>query len=262
MQMLQVAVQQGADLDKLQKLMDLHERWEASQARKAYTAAFALFKANPPKILKDRHVSYTTTRGTTEYNHASLANVTGSIVEGLSAVGITHRWAVEQKDKAISVTCVLTHVGGHSESTTLTSLPDESGGKNSIQAISSAVSYLQRYTILAATGLATDDQDDDARELGLGDDPKGYASPKGPPVEVDTGTVNRLHSRFMDALDADLEEVQKARAVYNVHLDAVKDSDVYIAVGTKLGTKQRAVKEYVAMHKKAMKDEPMSTNGK
>jgi hypothetical protein len=50
---------------------------------------------------------------------------------------------------------------GHSESTSLSASPDTSGSKNAIQAIGSTVSYLQRYTILALTGLATEDMDDD-----------------------------------------------------------------------------------------------------
>ena len=49
------------------------------------------------------------------------------------------------------------------------SLPDTSGSKNSIQAISSAVTYLQRYTLLAATGLSTSELgnlDNDGRGTG------------------------------------------------------------------------------------------------
>ena len=52
---------------------------------------------------------------------------------------------------------------GHSESTTLQSPPDASGGKNSIQAIGSAVTYLSRYTLLAITGLATGENEDDGQ---------------------------------------------------------------------------------------------------
>src|SRR5690606_35194749 len=63
-----------------------------------------------------------------------------------------------------SVTCVITHELGHSERTTLSAAPDESGGKNSIQAVGSTVTYLQRYTLMAATGLAAKDMDDDGRK--------------------------------------------------------------------------------------------------
>jgi len=43
-------------------------------------------------------------------------------------------------------------------------MPDMSGGKNAIQAVISAKSYLERHTLLAATGLTTKDiEDDDGR---------------------------------------------------------------------------------------------------
>ena len=162
-QMLQIAVQQGADLDKLEKLMDLQERWEANQARKAYVAAMSAFKANPPKILKDKLVDFQTNRGRTTYMHATLGAVVSAVIEGLGAQGITHRWSTQQEANRITVICTLTHLDGHSESNQLTAGADESGGKNSIQAVASTVSYLQRYTLLAATGLATHDQDNDAQ---------------------------------------------------------------------------------------------------
>jgi hypothetical protein len=164
MHMLQVALDQGADLAKLEQLMALQERWEANEARKAYVSAMAQFKRNPPDILKRKHVHFQTSKGTTEYMHATLADVCAAAIKGLADVGISHRWDVEQKDGQITVHCVLTHQQGYSERTTLTGRADDSGGKNAIQAIASAVTYLQRYTLLSATGLATRDmQDDDGR---------------------------------------------------------------------------------------------------
>jgi ERF superfamily protein len=159
MQLLAVAVQQGADIDKLEKLMALQERWEANNARKAFTVAMAKFKESPPKIVKDKEVSF----GTTNYKHAELDQVTEKIAAALSAVGISHRFAINQADNKITVHCVLTHALGHSETTSLASAADTSGNKNGIQAIGSAVSYLQRYTLLAATGLATGLEDDDGK---------------------------------------------------------------------------------------------------
>ena len=52
---------------------------------------------------------------------------------------------------------------GHSEETTLKAPPDTSGSKNSIQAIGSTVTYLERYTLLAATGMAAAGMDNDGR---------------------------------------------------------------------------------------------------
>jgi hypothetical protein len=56
---------------------------------------------------------------------------------------------------------------GHSELTKMTAPSDTSGQKNSIQAIASTITYLQRYTLLAATGLTTKDMPDDDGKGGV-----------------------------------------------------------------------------------------------
>lgn len=167
MRMLQIAMDQGADLAKLEQLMALQERWEKSEARKAYVAAIARFKKNPPEILKRKRVHFENNKGgTTSYMHAELADVCAGAIRGLAEVGISHHWEVEQDASLITVHCVLTHEQGHSERTTLKGPADQSGGKNAIQAIASAVTYLERYTLLAATGLATRGTDNDGGGAG------------------------------------------------------------------------------------------------
>jgi hypothetical protein len=156
-ELLRIAVSQNADIDKLEKLLALQERWERNEARKAFVVAMAKFKADPPDITKNKHVKF----GTTEYDHATLDHVCDAVTKGLSQHGISHRWKVDQADASIRVTCILTHDLGHSEETTLHGPADSSGSKNSIQAIGSTLTYLQRYTLLAATGLAAGNSDND-----------------------------------------------------------------------------------------------------
>ena len=146
------AVAKGADLEKLKGLLDLQERWERNEALKAYNAAMSAFKADPPIIEKDKTVSF----GNTKYNHATLANVTAKINAALSKHGLSASWQVKQNG-TVSVTCKITHIKGHSEETTLSAPADTSGSKNAIQAIGSTISYLERYSLLALTGLATSD---------------------------------------------------------------------------------------------------------
>jgi|JI9StandDraft_1071089.scaffolds.fasta_scaffold35387_5 hypothetical protein len=160
-------MQQGGSMDLLamERLMGLQERWDANEAKKAYHAAMAAFKQNPPTILKDKHVEFTTSKGTTAYDHATIGNVVKQIVASLAEHDLSHSWSTEQLDGGqVAVTCTITHKAGHSESVTLKAGRDESGGKNSIQALGSAITYLQRYTLLAITGLAVEDgSDDDGR---------------------------------------------------------------------------------------------------
>lgn len=159
------AYEKGESIDTLTKLLELQERYERRESEKAFNLALASFKANPPKILKDKHVSFDTSKGKTEYSHASLANVVYTISESLSNYGLCASWETNQDSGQISVTCILSHELGYKVKTTLSALSDQSGGKNSIQAIGSTVSYLQRYTLLSITGLATHDQDDDANNI-------------------------------------------------------------------------------------------------
>lgn len=156
------ALQAGATIEQMQGLLALQKDWEANEARKAYVAAMAEFKKNPPEIFKRKAVNFTTRDGdTTSYSHATIGDVTALTVAGLAANGFSHRWDTKQADGKITVSCILTHNLGHSESTTLEAAPDSSGKKNAIQQVASAVTYLQRYTLLAACGLATKDMEDD-----------------------------------------------------------------------------------------------------
>lgn len=168
-EMIEKAVSGGADLDKLEKLLSLQERWEANEAKKAYNVAMAEFKKNPPKIEKDKKVGYSTQKGNVGYSHATLANVVEKITKELSKHGLSASWKTTQNG-AVTVTCIITHLKGHSEETTLSAPSDSSGSKNAIQAIGSTITYLERYTLLAALGLATHDQDDDGQSVETVDD--------------------------------------------------------------------------------------------
>src|SRR3990167_6322726 len=92
------AITGGADLEKLGKLLELQERWDANQAKKAYHISMTAFKANPPEIDKDRKVSYLNVK----FSHASLSNVTKKINEFLSRQGLSASWSIKQNG-AISV---------------------------------------------------------------------------------------------------------------------------------------------------------------
>lgn len=158
---LQNAIEKGLSLDSVERMIELQQKYDGIQAEKAYNAAMAEFKKNPPVILKDSAVGYKNKDDSfTGYKHASLGNVTDAIGKALANHGLFAQWKNTQ-DSKITVTCYIKHKDGHSESTFLSALPDNTGKKNAIQQVASTITYLQRYTILSLTGLATIDQDDD-----------------------------------------------------------------------------------------------------
>lgn len=153
------AVEQGATMEVLEKLLALQERWEANQARRAFEEAITAAKAHMPIIAKNRTVSYGGA-GKTSYKHEDLAEIARTVDPVLGEHGLSYRFRTNQIDGRVSVTCIVSHRDGHSEENTLSSGYDTSGSKNPIQAIGSAVTYLQRYALKAALGLAASDEDD------------------------------------------------------------------------------------------------------
>jgi len=166
-QLLQLAIENNSSIETMERLMDLQDRHDAKEAERAFVAALNAFKANPPKLIKNKHVSFPSKDGKTEYDHATLDHISEEVGKALSEHGIAHRWKVHQggingaDPGKIEVSCILTHKDGHSESVSIYGYPDESGKKNRIQQVASTITYLQRYTLLAATGLAPANVDDD-----------------------------------------------------------------------------------------------------
>ena len=162
MEMLNSAITRGDSLDKLERLMDLNDRWEKAQAKKAFIEAKAAFKASAPVITRDK----TNTQYKSKY--ASIGNVVNTINEALSKHGLDADWQFDQSN-GIRVTCILTHVAGHSESVSLVGTPDTSGAKNPLQQIKSTLTYLKLATFEAVTGIATREGnlDDDGNASGV-----------------------------------------------------------------------------------------------
>lgn len=164
MAMLDRAVATGAGLDTIEKLMNLQDRWEKNEARKAFDEAMAAAKAEIPVIAKNREVDFTSTKGRTHYRHEDLAGIAKIVDPILAQHGLSYRFRTSsQPNEPVTVTCIVSHRLGHSEENSLSAGRDETGNKNSIQAIGSTITYLQRYTLKAALGLAASADDDAAK---------------------------------------------------------------------------------------------------
>ena len=171
MDMMERAISTGAGIEVLTQLMALNERYEASQARKAFDEAMAAAKAEIPIISKSRTVDFTSSKGRTHYRYEDLAEVARTVSPILSRYGLSYRFRTTSlPNEPVTVTCIVSHRMGYSEENTLTAGRDDSGNKNSIQAVGSTLTYLQRMTLKAALGLAAS-EDDDGRSSESADPP-------------------------------------------------------------------------------------------
>lgn len=160
MLLLNMAVSQGADLDKLTQLMALQERWEANEARKAFNVAFAAFKEETIKVFRNKDVEDGPLKGK---SYAELYSIIDAVTPALAKNGLGHSWKITKDEKDwIEVTCTIRHILGHSESVSMGGPPDVGGAKNAIQARASTVTYLEKYTLKAICGVSERGDDTDA----------------------------------------------------------------------------------------------------
>lgn len=160
MELLASAIDRGMAPDTIEKLMTLQAKWEATQARKAFDEAIAAAKAEIPPIVRNKS-------GHNSKMYADFSAIAKVVDPIISKHGLSYRFRTHQNER-INVTCILSHKSGHFEETTLAGPADQTGNKNAIQAIGSTLTYLQRYSLVQALGLAAAD-DDDGKAAGDGE---------------------------------------------------------------------------------------------
>lgn len=227
LQLIDKALSQGLDINQLSALVELQRTMNADQAKRDFVAAMSAFKQNPPRIIKDVLVSFTSKGGKTEYRHADLAKISRDVDAALERHGLMKSWETVSADGGmVGVKCIITHINGHSESAYMQSVPDQSGGKNPIQAQGSAVSYLQRYTLLSVLGLVAEGVDNDGR---------GY-------VEADA--VEMVTKEQITTIEDTIEAngIEREKVLEWLKIDTFKDlrADLYQKVIDKLNERAKA----------------------
>lgn len=152
MEMAYHLIQNGADLGSVKEMLAMSKELAADQARRAFDAAVAEAKSEIPIVGKNA-------TGHNSKRYADFSAYAAALKPILAKHGLSYRFRSDQTDR-ITVTCVLSHKEGHSEENSLSGPADASGSKNAIQAIGSTLTYLQRYTLIQALGLAASEDDD------------------------------------------------------------------------------------------------------
>jgi hypothetical protein len=149
------------DLDRLERLLQMQIEMEKREAQKAFVEAMAAFKAENVTVVRDKK--------NTQFNsqYASIGNLVGTVTPFLSKHGLSADWDLDDSSEKIKVSCNITHRLGGTKKVSLSSPPDNSGKKNALQEIKSAITYLRSITFEAACGIASEDggADDDGNSF-------------------------------------------------------------------------------------------------
>jgi len=222
---LELAVESKASPSEMLQFMELQERWEANEAKKQYNFAVAEFKANAPTITKDLK--------NTQFNsmYTSKSNLLNTVNPVLSKYGLNARYDLDQTS-GVKVTCILTHAAGHSENTSFSAPPDNSGKKNPIQEIKSTITYGQIITFEAITGITSGEAD-------INDDGNSYKQAE--PITNDQ--CNTIHALVTDN-DLGADRLGKLlKSCYQVNDLADLPASKYKSIISKINTAIDAKRE-------------------
>lgn len=161
----QVAMSPDADIDKMERLMVMHQNMQALQAKQKYDEALAEMQEELPVIgerggIKDRN-------GRVQSTYALWEDINEMIRPVLARHGFAISFRTPRNERGIEVEGVLSHRAGHREMTSLVLPADTSGSKNGVQAVASSVSYGKRYTAGALLNFTTTGEDDDGNSAVL-----------------------------------------------------------------------------------------------
>jgi hypothetical protein len=241
--LLRIAMDRNdGDLDRLERLMAMQERYEQAQERErtrqallAFRRDFAAFRGHNIVVPLTKHVD----RGRAgSFDQAEYHVIATMLSEALSQHGFSFRhdqrftsrkWSdagVESDVPWVFVTCYLEHRDGHQESLTLEGPPGDLSANTPTQNMQATASYLKRQSLLAITGTATGGEDDEAGMRGQGRREEAAAPPAAPalydqaafdsklPAWTEALTKGRTTAErligFIESNGAPLTEAQKA----------------------------------------------------
>ena len=162
------------DVEKMQALLDMQERIMDKAAHAAYTAAIHAFQAECPQLPKTKEIRV---KGRLQSSYCPFEDMMRIVRPIMIKHGLTEQFDSEDGQGRVQVHCKLSHKDGHSEVSKFAAPFDQSGNKNSVQAVASSISYGKRYSLASALGLVFEEEDDDAESLN-GPDPAPIAAKK------------------------------------------------------------------------------------
>ncbi|WP_444893606.1 ERF family protein [Microbulbifer sp. TRSA001] len=153
-----VAANPEADIDKLERLLDMQERIMNRNAEQAFNTAMAQMQAELPVVDKNGEIIV---KGTLRSKFAKLDDIQEACKPFLKKYGFAVSFRIQNTERDVCISGILMHNQGHREETEITLPADGSGSKNNVQSIGSSVSYGKRYVYGALLDITIKGEDTD-----------------------------------------------------------------------------------------------------
>lgn len=149
--LLSAAIEKGAAPEVVTSLISFAERQKAAQAKEEFDKAFAAFRQTVTVATKN--AQYDADSPWSGNSFTNLEGVVSAVADPLKAHGFTYRWITRVESQWVSITCRLTHIGGHSEEAQMGCPPEWSEDRTETQAVAAAATQLERHTLKAVCGI-------------------------------------------------------------------------------------------------------------
>lgn len=187
------AIDEKIPVETMEKLMDLQERWEKNQAKKAYNLAMAAFQGECP-VIKKSTPGGSTNSGKVAYHYATLDSIVEQTKELIQRHGFSYMIRTETMENGVKVTCTVTHQMGHSEATDVqVPLGTKTNVMSASQVVAAAMTFAKRYAFSNAFGIMTGDEDNDGKKM----EPESV----GQPGQTDTAPRSGKFDQFLKKLE-------------------------------------------------------------
>lgn len=163
--LLSKAIEVGAGIETVERLVALAQEVRALQAREAWYGAMAQFQKDCPKIIKTLTARIQTSRASFSYSYAPLNEILDVIQPVMAPLGLSVSWRLPRIEAGHVITsCRIAHAMGHVEDSGDLAVPiitkDPDIGASPPQRVGASLTYAKRYTLMTITGLAAEDDDD------------------------------------------------------------------------------------------------------
>lgn len=167
-EMILAALTGGADLDKVEKLLEIQIKWEANEARKVFAASFANAQRDIGSVVKNK------TNNQTKSKYADLADVidVAKPVYTKEGFSVIFYEGETTKTEHIRIYADVLHSAGHKETYYLDVPMDGKGlqgnaNMTKIHGMASSVAYGRRYLMCMIWNIPTSDNDGNTMDAEL-----------------------------------------------------------------------------------------------
>lgn len=196
------------DPAKMSALLEMQIKIMAIEREKAFNESLAALQGVMPTITKHGKVDFTTAKGRTHYDFERYEDIDAALRPLTKEYGFSYVFFQTEEPNKYKGT--LLHKDGHSMSGYFNAEPDNSGGKNQIQAGGSTWSYMRRYIFKGLLNIVTIGEDDDAQSF-------SYIN------AVQTGELESLLEKFEINKEAFLKQfgVESVSKIAATHYETV-----------------------------------------